>query len=69
MKISTDAEAQATQEKLALLARTVDEATRDETGTPHTRELTVRSLKRLINQLKEEVARHKAHAAGPPETS
>jgi hypothetical protein len=31
---------------------------------PHTRDLTRRSLKKLVNQLREEIARFESHAPG-----
>ncbi|HEY3788797.1 MAG TPA: hypothetical protein VGL71_08085 [Urbifossiella sp.] len=36
---------------------------RDRSGNAHVRELTMRSLKRLINQLKEEIARFESRGA------
>jgi hypothetical protein len=57
-----------TRDKLRLLEQTCAELLVDSTGTAHTRELTLRSLKGLINQLKEEIARHEAHAGAPNET-
>jgi hypothetical protein len=58
MTVSIEKQIELTRDKLALLERTLEEANRDTTGTAHTRELTRRSLKRLVNQLKEEIARH-----------
>ncbi len=58
-----------TREKLRLLEHTFEETKGDLSGTAHTRELTLRSLRGLINQLKEEIARHEArekpHAPAP----
>jgi hypothetical protein len=54
-----------TREKLRLLERTYEEAKHDPSGTAHTRELTLRSLKQLINQLREEIARHESRASTP----
>ena len=51
-----------TREKLRLLEQTLDEVKGDSSGTVHTRELTLRSLKGLINQLQEEIARYNAAA-------
>jgi hypothetical protein len=53
-----------TREKLGLMERTVEEVKGDPSGTQHTRELTMRSLKGLINQLME-IARDEAHAGAP----
>jgi DNA-binding TFAR19-related protein (PDSD5 family) len=50
-----------TREKLAELQEQY-EATRKETGgNQSARELTLRSLKKLINQIIEEIARYEAH--------
>ncbi len=49
-----------TREKLRLLERTYAETKLESNGTAHTRELTLRSIRGLINQLKEEIARHEA---------
>ena len=50
-----------TRDKLRLLERTYQDTKRESKGTAHTRELTLRSLRGLINQLKEEIARQEAH--------
>ena len=39
----------------------------DTSGSSHMQELELRSLKQLINQLKEEIARHEAHEMTPSE--
>ncbi len=41
------------------------ESKRQETQDEHIRELTLRSLKKRINQFKEEIARYEARAASP----
>ena len=41
------------------------ERKRQEPGDEHVRELTLRSLKKRINQFKEEIARYEARAASP----
>jgi hypothetical protein len=41
------------------------EKKRQELGDEHVRELTLRSLKKRINQFKEEIARYEAHAGSP----
>jgi len=68
MSLNNHRQLEVTREKLCLLEQTFDEAKHDSTGTAHTRELTLRSLKGLINQLKEEIARHEAHAGAPTQT-
>jgi hypothetical protein len=62
MTLSGQRQLELTREKLRLLEKTFEETQRDSTGTAHTRELTLRSLRQLINQLKEEIARHEARA-------
>ena len=57
-----------TRDKLRFLEQTYEKVESRSTGTAHTRELTKRSLKGLINQLKEEIARHEAHAGAPTRT-
>jgi hypothetical protein len=57
-----------TRDKLRLLEKTYAQAELDHTGTAHTRELTLRSLKQLINQLKEEIARHGTRAGTTTQT-
>jgi hypothetical protein len=61
MMINNERRLELTREKLRVLEQTFDEVKSDSSGTPHTRELSLRSLKGLINQLKEEIARHEAH--------
>ncbi|MEK6262294.1 MAG: hypothetical protein AABP62_27160 [Planctomycetota bacterium] len=46
-----------------MLEESYEAARLDKTGTVHTQELELRSLKQLINQLKEEIARSEAHEA------
>ena len=62
MSVSEQRRNDVTCDKLRLLEQAYAEAELDSTGTAHTRELTLRSLKRLINQLKEEIARFESHA-------
>jgi hypothetical protein len=62
MTPDNDRRLEVTREKLRLLEQTFDEVKSDTSGTAHARELTLRSLKGLINQLKEEILRHEAHA-------
>jgi hypothetical protein len=64
MNLKDDLQLSATKEKLSGLQEQY-EATRQETGgNQHLRELTLRSFKKLINQLTEEIARYEAHAGG-----
>ena len=41
------------------------ESKREESGDEHVRELTLRSLKKRINQFKEEIVRYEARAGSP----
>lgn len=52
-----------TREKLQMLEERYEAEKREEGGNAHVRELSMRSLKRLINQLKEEIARHESRVA------
>jgi hypothetical protein len=63
MSVNEEKPLNVTRDKLRLLEKAYAEAELDSTGTPHTRELTLRSLKGLINQLKEEIARSATRAA------
>ena len=57
MSLQSRRELEVTREKLRLLEERYEANKREEGGDPHVRELSMRSLKRLINQLKEEIAR------------
>jgi hypothetical protein len=52
-----------TREKLRLLEENYERAKADTSGSTHQRQLELRSLKQLINRLKEEITRAEAHAA------
>jgi len=60
MILRNDQELSNTQRKLRLLEESYEEARADTEGDGHLRELEMESLKRLINQLKEEIARFEA---------
>ena len=62
MELKDERQVQNTREKLRILEERVEAVRRDAAGNTHVQELTLRSLKRLINQLKEEIARYEAHA-------
>jgi hypothetical protein len=47
--------------ELALLEERYERMRQQPAGDSHVRELTLRSLKGMINQLKEEIARYEAH--------
>ena len=61
MNIRSNIELQNTREKLRLLEEQHAKRRQDLASDRHTRELSLRSIKRLINQLKEEIARYEAH--------
>jgi hypothetical protein len=61
MRLQNDRELETTRDKLKLLEERYDESRRDTTGDAHIRELSQRSLKRLINQLQEEIVRYEVH--------
>jgi hypothetical protein len=59
--LKNDVELSNTRVKLAHLERRYEILQNDATEDVRVRELTMRSLKRLINQFKEEIARYEAH--------
>lgn len=54
-----------TREKLRMLEQHYERKRNEPADDEHLRELTMRSLKKMINQLKEEIARYEAHMAKP----
>ena len=61
MTLKNNRELTNTREKLRELEQDYEELRTDGTEHPHVREVTMESLKRLINQLKEEIVRYEAH--------
>jgi len=61
MTLKNDAELVNTREKLRQLEEHYNSRLGETSTNPHVRELTLRSLKRLINQLREEIALFEAH--------
>ncbi len=57
MSLQSHRELETTQNKLRLLEMRYEAQQDVDVGDQHTRELSMRSLRRLINQLKEEIAR------------
>ena len=57
MTLQSHREVEATREKLRLLEERYECNQREHAGDDHLRELSMRSLKQLINQLKEEITR------------
>jgi hypothetical protein len=64
MMLKDDLELSVTREKLAGLQEQYEATRKESGGDQHVRELTLRSFKKLINQLTEEIARYEAHAGG-----
>ena len=62
MELRDETQARNTREKLRILEDRFEAVRQDPAGNAHVQELTLRSLKRIINQLKEELARFQAHA-------
>jgi uncharacterized coiled-coil protein SlyX len=62
MKIQSTRELDNTRKKLRMLGDRLGELDAEPVANPQTRDRTRRSLKKLINQLKEEIARFESHA-------
>ena len=62
MSLKNQSELTVTREKLRLLEESYQAAKQDTNGNARVREIELRSLKQLINQLKEEIVRFEAHA-------
>ncbi len=62
MSLQSQRELDATRENLRLLEERYEADKREQGGDEHVRELSMRSLKRLINQLKEEIARFESRS-------
>jgi len=63
MRLANEAEVANTRAKLAELEARYEELLIETDGDEHVRQVTVRSLKRYINQFKEEIARYEAEHA------
>ena len=63
MSLMNDVELANTRAKLAELEARYEELRSDTVENEHVRQVTMRSLKRYINQFKEEIARYEAHQA------
>lgn len=63
MSLNSPSECEATHQKLRLLEESYEAARLDQSGTAHARDLELRSLKQLINQLTEELVRFESRAA------
>lgn len=60
MELKSERELETTREKLARLEARYQALLQDTDGDPRVRQLSMTSLKRLINQFKEEIARFEA---------
>ena len=69
MSLQSQRELEATRDKLRLLEDRYEANRRGNGNDEHVTELSMRSLKRLINQLKEEIARFEARSATVVERS
>jgi hypothetical protein len=58
MELKDEREAEVTREKLRSLEARYQSVSQDPADDAHIQELTLRSLKRMINQMKEEIARY-----------
>ena len=61
MRLQSEREVNNTRAKLHLLEESYDELRNETGGDEELREASMESLMRLINQLKEEIARYEAH--------
>jgi hypothetical protein len=61
MELKDDFDLANTRSKLADFEARYEELRQDAAEDAHVREVTMRSLKRYINQFKEEIARYEAH--------
>jgi uncharacterized small protein (DUF1192 family) len=61
MELKDEREVEVTLEKLRSLEARYQAVGQDPGDDAHTQELTLRSLKRMINQMKEEIARFESH--------
>ncbi len=66
MDLKDEREVEVTREKLRLLESRHDALRREPATDAHIRELTLRSLKRMINQMKEEVVRFQSRSSIGP---
>ena len=62
MELKNDLEVTVTREKLQSLEARYEAVRQDTASNAHVQELTLRSLKRMINQMKEEIIRFESHA-------
>ena len=68
MELKSKKELDFTREKLRILEERYAATERQQGGDEHVRELSMQSLKKLINQLTEEIVRFEAHMKIPAGT-
>ena len=61
MDLKNDRELEVTREKLRMLESHYEASRLETSDDPYVRELSLRSIKRMINQMKEEIARYESH--------
>jgi hypothetical protein len=64
MNLKDELQLTVTKEKLSGLKDCYESIRQEKDGDAFVRDITLRSLKKLINQLTEEIARYEAHAGG-----
>ena len=64
MGLKNEQELQVTKDKLRILAERLAAARREPSDNPRAHELSLRSLRRMMNQMTEEIARFEAQAIG-----
>jgi len=64
MNLKDELQLSVTKEKLSGLKERYESIRQETGGDEFVREVTLRSLKKMINQLTEEIARYEAHAGG-----
>ena len=62
MELKDEYEVEVTRSKLKVLEERYEASRLEPAENAHLQELSLRSLKRMINQLKEEIARFESHA-------
>jgi len=63
MSLESHRQFESTRSKLRLLQERYEANKREQGGDEHVRELSMRSLKRLMNQLEEEIARFRSRTS------
>jgi flagellar biosynthesis chaperone FliJ len=69
MKLETERQVKATRRKLALLEKHYEEFQNKPMANEYVKDISLRSLKQFINQLKEEIAWYECHARSRTEVA